>query len=142
MSGYTTRQRTLILAFMQRHLGHAWTAEQVHRALREEIGREVAPARSTVFRLLRRLNQEGVLMQLPSPDGRGHAYQMDTHAACLDTLHLKCSRCGQLIHLTEAEEKRLKNTLRKQLQFELDHQQATLYGRCAACVQTEKQAKA
>lgn len=142
MNSYSTRQRTLVLAFMQRHTGRAWTAAEVHHALGNALGGEVAPSRSTVFRLLRRLSQEGVLMRLTGGGGGAHTYQMDGHAACADALHLKCGCCGTLKHLTATEAKRLNDILRRQLQFELDHHQAMLYGRCSACVREQGGANA
>lgn len=138
MSGYTTRQRTLVLAYLQRHRGRSFTAGEVHQALNLQLGRESAPARSTVFRVMRRLAQEGVVLQLPREGSGVHAYQMDGHGACSDSLHLKCQGCGRLTHLDAAQTRRLADTVRRQFHFDLDPYQSTLYGLCDYCRQGGK----
>ena len=140
MSGYSTRHRTLILAFLQRHTGRSFTAGEVHQQLSRELGREMLPARSTVYRIMRRLAHEGAVMRLPRQGTGAYAYQMEGHSACDDTLHLHCKACGRLTHLEADQARRLTDTVRKQLRFELDSQQTTLYGKCEHCAgQPEEQ---
>lgn len=137
MSGYSTRQRTLILAFLQRNTGRSFTAGEVYLAFSREWGREVMPSRSTVYRVLRRLAQDGVVKRLPREGSRAYAYQMDGEDACGDSLHMKCQACGRLTHLEAAQAGRLADAVRKQLKFELDRRQTTLYGQCEYCLGQE-----
>lgn len=132
MADYRTKQREDVLAFMQRHSGRSMTAAELADALRREGG-DAAPGKSTVYRLLSKLADQGVIKRLPRAGARAQTYQIDEHQCCGDSLHLKCLRCGRLTHLTREQAKPLTGMLLKSHAFDMDEAQTTLYGRCADC---------
>ena len=132
MADYRTRQRDEVLGYMRRHSERAMTAAELADALRREGG-DAAPGKSTVYRLLCRLADQGLIKRLPRAGARAQAYQMDGHQSCGDSLHLKCVRCGRLTHLTHEQTAPLAGMLRQSHSFDIDEAQTTLYGRCAQC---------
>lgn len=134
MGKYRTEQKTLLVAFMEAHKNEQFSAEELSEILMrssKEGGK--APGKSTVYRLVSGLAEEGVLRRFPKSEGRGWLYQFHQRNGCSGTLHLKCRECGLLQHL----DREASDALIKQIQhdhgFALDVNTSVLYGLCASC---------
>ena len=110
-NSYHTQQRCALLAFLSAHADEQFTVEQLLAAMGD-----AAPGRSTVYRALDRLVEEGT--------DPGHC---DAH------LHLKCVGCGRLIHLDTGVSDALQADLLRAAGFTVDGRSTTIYGTCAAC---------
>jgi Fur family ferric uptake transcriptional regulator len=80
---------TALLALMNERHHHAWTLEDLHRALSE---REVAADFSSIFRAAEKLAADGALRKLTLDDGRARFELSEAHHD-----HLHCTRCGELV---------------------------------------------
>jgi Fur family ferric uptake transcriptional regulator len=86
----------------------------------------IAP--STVYRLLQRLEDAGVLEHIHI--GRGPTiYHLRHH----EHGHLVCHQCGTIIDIPEAAFDGLAKTVGQQYDFTIDPRHAALLGRCRNC---------
>ncbi|MGI6235482.1 MAG: Fur family transcriptional regulator [Christensenellales bacterium] len=132
-AGYQTRQKEQLLAFLAQRPHEALTAAECAAGLLAKWGGE-APGKSTVYRLLKQLSQEGAIKRLPRHGAQPQRYQMDGHAGCLDSVHLKCMACGHLIHLPGAQSRQLVEMVETAFHFRIDQKYTTLYGQCEDCL--------
>lgn len=139
--GYQTQQRMALIRVL-RASGRALTAREIARLLGQQ-GPSPAPAVSTVYRLLGKMQQEGIVKAFLN-DGapRCMVYQMDGNRACPTHLHLKCTDCGKLIHLDEQDTSVVLEAVRRGCGFHLDAGQTTLFGCCPACGQADGKGRA
>ncbi|MEE0062449.1 MAG: transcriptional repressor, partial [Oscillospiraceae bacterium] len=105
-----------------------FTVEQLLTAMGD-----AAPGRSTVYRALDRLVEEGTVRRFAPESGGSAAYQAMDPGHCDAHLHLKCVGCGRLIHLDTGVSDALQADLLRAAGFTVDGRSTTIYGTCAAC---------
>ena len=125
---YNTEKRTELLKFLNESSGRTYTAEEICAALLPD-GR----GRSTVYRLISKLVDEGKLRRIADAKNRRITYQYVHAGGCAEHLHLKCKECGQLIHLSHETSELLEKNVFSAAEFMLDDG-ALIYGRCKSCI--------
>ena len=135
MARYQTEQKKMLLAYFSSHPGQQFSAEEVATAfLGLESENEKAPGKSTVYRLVSEMANDGLLRRFPKTDGgRGWLYQYHNHHDCAGHLHLKCTACGQLRHLECELSGQLLSHIANHHPFKVDNTQSVLYGLCENC---------
>ncbi|MBE6644641.1 MAG: hypothetical protein E7612_04585 [Ruminococcaceae bacterium] len=124
---YNTEKRTKLLNFLKQNGVKAFTAEEICRAILDgESGK------STVYRLISRLVDDGCVRRISDAKTRRVTYQYIGIGSCREHLHLKCKDCGILIHLDGVTSHILEKRILKSEGFTLDVG-ALIYGRCEAC---------
>lgn len=126
MKTYKTDARRALMDFMKNNAQRQFTAEEIAEMLSDHAGK------STVYRLLSRLCDEGEIRRLPRTGERGAFYQAIPDDKCLGHLHMKCVGCGLLVHLNEDESRRIL-ALAHCRDFTVDTKKTMIYGRCASC---------
>ena len=129
MPGYMTRQRMLLLSWLQEHADESLTSGQIVEAL---AGKEPISA-SAVYRNLAQLERDGKLRRSTKAGSQEAYYRYAGAEACRGALHLSCLRCGRTRHMERAEAERLCESLLRADGFSLDRTDTVLYGLCAAC---------
>ena len=90
--------------------------------------------RTTVYRLLERLSDDGVLRKFAMPQGDSVCYQyIGEHNNCREHFHLKCEKCGSLIHMDCHEMNELAKHIKNHHGFSLNPFKTVIYGVCEAC---------
>ena len=126
---YNTERRTRILEFMKENADKSFTIEEICSGILHGEG-----GKSTVYRQVSSLYNEGLLRRISGEGARAPSYQyLDKSAHCDSHLHLKCKECGKLIHLDGELSCALERRILKTEGFTLDGG-ALLYGRCEGCV--------
>ena len=120
---YQTHQRKALIDFFEQG-GRDYTVDE----LTDGLGKD-APGRSTVYRLLKSLEEEGILRRIPREGSTKAAYQLSGPDCCAEHLHIKCTDCGLLLHLDHAAQE----ALSRQTGFVIDDSRSMLYGKCARC---------
>ena len=134
MGRYQTEQKKQLIAFLAEHKNQQFSAEELSEMLAAASGNgEKAPGKSTVYRLVSSLAEEGVLRRFPKSGGRGWLYQFHQMTGCTGALHLKCSKCGMLLHLTKEESDSLLRQIRTLRGFTVNSDASVLYGLCETC---------
>lgn len=123
---YHTEQRQILLDFLRAHAAQQFTIEELTGQLAGTL------AKSTVYRLMNRLVEEGEVRRFARDDSRRFLYQALDSDACHSHLHLKCTTCGRLIHLDENTSEAVRHMLDK-TDFEVDEGKSLLFGHCKTC---------
>ena len=126
MAHYQTAQKKLLLDFLREHSRQAFTIEELAAALE---GREHAPGKSTLYRLMPLLVQEGRVKRFVRGTSRQFLYQM-MGESCRTHLHLKCSICGQMVHMGHEESLELVRMIDKKYHFSVSEGDTVLFGLC------------
>ena len=124
---YNTEKRSEITAFLSANRDRAFSLEQICEAVSPS-----GKGRSTVYRLVSRLCEEGSVRRMTEEHSRHVTYQYLGGGECAEHLHLKCRECGRMIHLDEGVSHALESQILASEHFVLDDG-AVLFGRCADC---------
>lgn len=133
MKSYQTKQKKLLLDFLKENSGNPLTIEEIAAGL---TGEE-APGKSTVYRLVNRLVEEGSVRRFPKGNSRHFVYQLLDCHGCREHMHCRCVSCGKLFHMDRSVSLELKQTLASG-GFSLDTANTTLLGTCKGCSKEEK----
>lgn len=127
MKHYQTEGRRRLLSFFEEHPNRSFSMDELCAALCPD-----GHGQSTLYRLTKSLVDEKVLSK--SAEGsHGRVTLRLCHCDCTEHLHLKCTSCGQLIHLDGKSSHSLEDQLRELANFDLDGEHTLLFGRCADC---------
>ena len=132
--GYNAKQGDLILRLIRENGGRHLTAEDIVRRLADS---GCAVGKSTVYRHLERLTREGTVRRFVLHDGESACYQFAGDGCC-NHYHLKCSRCGRLLHVECEYLDKVSEHIYEHHGFTLSEENTVLYGLCADCAGKEK----
>ena len=96
-SSYATASRRKILEYLKNSNDHTVTAADVDEYLKKHDS-EVNI--TTIYRYLDKLAKDGTVIKYVAEKGCQAAYQyVEPGRGCEQHLHLKCVKCGKIIHL-------------------------------------------
>lgn len=127
-SSYQTEQRRVLLECLEKNRDRQLTADE----LIEQLG-EAAPGKSTVYRLIKKLCEEGCVQRFVREGSSKSAYQLAGPACCAEHLHIKCTGCGMLLHIDRSAQ----DELSRLTGFVIDDTRSMLYGKCARCAEVK-----
>ena len=136
MAEYATEQKKMLLDFLREHCERAYTVEELVTGMQERYGSHV-PGKSTVYRLMTHLVEEGTVKRFVKGHSRTFLYQIVAGEHCHSHLHLKCMGCGRLLHLDERVSDELLDRVRACSDFAVSEEETVLYGACADCSHTQ-----
>lgn len=122
---YKTRQRDEIVEFFNSHRGKCYSAKELIKS------GEVSSGEATIYRTLSKLANQGVLKKFT--DGEAACYQLNESEECSRHFHLKCEKCGKLIHMDCDFMSEMKNHIEQSHNFYVDIGKTVIYGLCADC---------
>ncbi len=131
MSEYSTEQKRALLSFLSRNSEKSYTIEEITNRLSSEV--ENAPAKSTVYRLMTKLVDEGRVRRSAESRGRQFVYRIIADDHCKNHLHLQCMDCGKILHLDEALSDALLRGVSNAKDFSVSEEDTVLMGRCSVC---------
>ena len=132
MSGYNTEQRKLLLDFLERNSDNSYTIDEIVEGIKSSAG-EMAPGRSTVYRLMTRLVEEKRVQRFAGEGSRRFLYRIIADDHCRHHLHLKCLSCGKILHLDRATSDALLERVREVKDFSVSEEDTLLFGSCSTC---------
>jgi len=128
---YNTKQKTEIIAYLKEKKGTPLSAGDIGRHLAEE---NVPVGKTTIYRQLENLAEEGVIARIAADGDRSAYYEYIDKADCYPhCFHCKCVKCGKLIHLECEELLEVTEHLSKEHGFTVDPVKTVIYGLCEAC---------
>ncbi len=130
MSGYNTEQKKLIIDFFSENPERSFTIDQVAAALCE---RGAPIGKSTVYRLIPRLTECGMLKKFSEVSGRKNLYQIVICEHRCEHFHMKCKICGKLFHMDCAISAALTEKLLAEYGFSADKENTVIFGVCLDC---------
>ena len=129
MATYNTEQKKLLVEFLKMNADKALTVEEIV----EKMGGKLA--KSTVYRLIVRLTEEGLVKRMTRGNSRTFVYQMIAIEGeqCHSHLHLRCTDCGKVIHMKESISHELLDAIRQENDFSVSEKETVILGKCAVC---------
>lgn len=132
---YQTKQRDEVLRCIKSFGdGHFTAADVANRLLSEGS----AVGRATVYRTIDRMAESGELRKYVVDGTTAACYQWaesPEESPCHEHFHLKCERCGRLIHVECDELSRIAMHMKEDHGFAIDHAKTVFYGRCEDCTE-------
>ena len=128
---YATASRRKILEILKESKDKTVTAAQIGEKLRQ-MNSEVNI--TTIYRYLDRLEKDGTVIRYVSGQGSQAAYQyVEPGRGCEQHLHLKCVKCGKIIHLECHFMEEISHHIEESHGFTLQCKNSILYGVCKEC---------
>ena len=135
---YNTRQKREMLAFLRQHdLEHYSVDELVFEM--EEHGEKIG--RTTVYRFLEQLAEQGRVRKYQSAQGVMQYQHIADSSECDAHFHMMCKRCGRLYHVDCALMEELTHHIYSQHSFSVDPRETILVGVCGRCAGGEEEAE-
>lgn len=129
-SGYRTKQRVFVEGILRKNAGRHLTVDEIVDML-SLCGTPVG--RTTVYRCLEKLIEEGSVQKYVASSGESACYQYLTDDCCHEHFHLKCTGCGKLIHIECGHIAELSEHIACEHGFKVDKLKTVLYGICEEC---------
>ena len=129
-NNYNTKQRDEIVEFFSRHRGKCFSAKDIIRS------GEIKSGEATVYRTLSKLAENGVLKRF-TDGASGACYQLAESSDCDKHFHLKCEKCGKLIHIDCGFMAEIKQHIESDHNFYVDLGKTVSYGLCDDCSNTK-----
>lgn len=131
-NGYATASRKRILDFLKNNSDRTVTAADIADYLKAN---DSEVNMTTIYRYLDKLASEGTVMKYVAECGGKAVYQyVEMGHHCEEHLHLKCVKCGNIIHLECAFMDEISEHILKDHGFVLQCKNSILYGICKNCV--------
>lgn len=133
-NGYATASRKKILEYLKRNSDRAVSVNHIMLYLKE-CDSEVNI--TTIYRYLDKLAKDGTVMKYVAEKGGQAVYQyVEFGHRCEEHLHLKCVKCGKIIHLECEFMDKICEHILLDHGFTLQCRNSILYGVCEACGRT------
>lgn len=133
MASYQTVQKKRLTEFMTKNYEKAFSVEELAAEMEREYSKEFAPGKSTIYRLIQKMADEGLVKRLVGEHSRKFTYQIAAGEHCAYHLHMKCTDCGRLLHMDDAESLKIMKEVFKNNSFKIDERQTVLVGKCRDC---------
>ena len=127
---YKTPGKQQLVDFLYENRDRDFTVEQIVDGL---SGKDGAPGKSTVYRLVSKLLESGEIRRFEHPSSSSFVYQYSEHTPdCEHHFHLKCVKCGRLIHMDCEKMTAVKAHILKEHDFIIGGE-LVINGICVAC---------
>lgn len=128
---YNTKARNNILDFLASEKESAVSAADITEYL---VNSGIKVNQATVYRCLNRLSDENRLLKFTDENTQKSLYRLiDDKNNCDEHIHIKCVKCGRLLHLECDFMHDIKKHLSESHGFELQCDGSILYGICENC---------
>ncbi len=128
---YNTKKRSEILAFINNNKDKHINADDISDFF---LSKKETINKSTIYRYLKVLTNEGVIKKYVIDEKEGACYQCDDHEKeCHSSLHLKCVSCNKLFHIDGTDYLKINKKIEKENGFIIDAAKTVLYGTCINC---------
>lgn len=133
---YKTKQSKVILSCLHYYKGSHVTVPMISRYL-ENQDNPVGTA--TIYRQLEKLEKEGLVRKYILDGKSGSCFQFvdNENDHCDDHYHLKCEKCGKLIHLQCKTLDTLEEHVYEDHGFRINPLKTVFYGVCPDCAGTK-----
>lgn len=127
---YKTKQREIITQVFKQNSDKCFTSKEIIELLQGQLGQ------ATVYRLLAKLAEEGVICKYTAENGSGALYRINNceKRESHKHFHLKCNSCGKLIHMDCTLLAKIAEHLQSDHGFFMDNSKTVLYGQCEECI--------
>ena len=133
MAVYRTEQKKLLIDFLKEHSNESFTIEEIVNRMSGDEKISSAPGLSTVYRLMPKLVETGIVKRFTGDRKRRFVYQIVAGEHCGMHLHMKCVECGRLLHMNDTVSEALLKEIFNASSFSVDSGRTVLFGKCDDC---------
>lgn len=133
MSGstYNTKQKKLVLDIFLKNKSMQFSCDEVTYQL---MNAGTPVGKTTVYRQLEKLINEGKIKKLNPHNGKSFLYQYsDKNLDCDSHMHLRCSECGKYIHLSCDFMQGVSAHINEHHGFKVNNAKTEIIGICSDC---------
>ena len=128
---YHTDQKNMIFRYFERNNDRQISASEIKEEL-DAANQKIGLA--TIYRHLDSLEKQGVIRKFADESGKKSCWQYaGGNENCSGHYHLKCEKCGKIIHLDCGFVSDIDAHILTEHQFTMDRTKTVFYGTCAAC---------
>ena len=138
MARYITKQKRELIDFLTRNSSRSFTVEEICRGMEADPRYISPPGRSTVYRLIPKLLDEKKIRHFSSEEGRRQVYQIMGGMECAGHMHLKCTACGRLYHVSVPVSMALSSEIEQTENFKVSAGETVIFGTCSHCLKGDK----
>lgn len=138
MATYNTQQKKELMDFLKKHPERAYTIDDIAEGMKKDPEFANPPGKSTIYRLMPGLAEDNLVKCFAGSRGTKATYQIIGGESCHYHIHLKCTCCGRLLHMSDQDSRFIASRLMEADGFRLDMGCATLFGLCESCVKKEE----
>ena len=125
---YATAGKKKLVDFLVENKNRHYTVEEIAERI-PEIGK------SSVYRLIGKLHAEGSVRRFEAEGSSSFVYQyVENSEACEHHFHLKCIRCGKVIHMECRQLEFAKRHIEENHGFLIGMKNSMIYGQCSSCM--------
>lgn len=136
MKEYLTGNKKLVTSFFERNRENHYTIDMVLEELSSE-GIDIA--KSSLYRIVGNLCRSGLLKRYEADGVDSFVYQYSNFSStCEMHFHLKCAKCGKLIHLECSQLNDIKKHIKEEHGFIIGGGNI-IYGTCKSCASQNKE---
>ena len=128
MPRYSTRQRDVLLGFLDEHAHESLTAKQIAEGLSDE-----KISLSAVYRNLSELDKAGKVRKVTQSGARDALYRYVAASSCHGLVHLSCKSCGRTFHLENEMTEQMVDHFKSSIHFTITPADTVIYGICQFC---------
>ena len=133
---YKTKARALILDYMKKNPENRFTAREIYDSIKGELE---TVNRTTVYRNLDRMCEQGIMVRYTEPNRDSWYYQYsEEHSHCNDHMHAQCSECGRIFHLENEFAEEFEQKLQNVYGLTISPSSSLLVGKCDDCNKIKK----
>ena len=131
MTAYHTANRECLLSFLKANSNTALTVQEMMNQIQNEHIDGKIPATSSIYRLIKKFVNEGIVIKMMDTHRREFVYQF---AKEQDSSHMymRCKICGKLYPMNLYDSERLVQEIQNTESFRIDHD-IILNGVCKSC---------
>lgn len=128
---YKTEQRHIILECFEKNKNRQLSASDI--AKNEEVAKS-GIGLATIYRSLEFLESQNKIKRFSDENGRKSFWQWTNgNEKCDSHYHLKCEKCGKIVHLDCGLVHELDEHMLSEHQFRMDRSKTVFYGLCENC---------
>ncbi len=128
---YHTKQKGQIIHYLESLEGELFTIESVAESpkLMDTVGK------STVYRVISQMVKSGDVKKYYNKEKKVTEYMYMGPIREHRHIHLKCTHCDKLIHVTEKNSDEFLKTVQKRTDFQINLEETVLFGACGDCLE-------
>lgn len=132
---YSTHQKREMLSYLKDHELEPYSVDELVFRMQEQ-GKQIG--RTTVYRYLEQLAEQGSVRKYQSPQGVTRYQHIADGENCDAHFHMMCKKCGRLYHVNCELLDALSKHIGSDHNFRLDMRETILVGTCAKCAERWK----
>ena len=133
MATYNTEQRNELIRFLTQNKEKAFSIDDICEGMAKDGSFITPPGKSTVYRLIPKLVEDKLVREFAPLKSRRKVYQLVGGESCVKHMHLKCTCCGKIIHMSDEQTKNLAEIISLSNSFFVNSGETTLFGTCQGC---------